>query len=119
MYPHERSLVKKLADKPFALIGVNSDDDLEEVRQIVKEKDITWRSFWNGEDGTDGPISTQWNVSGWPTIYVLDAEGKIRFKNVRGKKLDAALTELLAEMDVIVDLSEDEDEQTETDGPTP
>ena len=27
MYPHERSLVKTLADKPFALIGVNSDAD--------------------------------------------------------------------------------------------
>ena len=26
MIPHERSLVQKLADKPFALIGVNSDD---------------------------------------------------------------------------------------------
>ena len=26
MYPHERSLVKKLAEKPFALLGVNSDD---------------------------------------------------------------------------------------------
>ena len=25
MYPHERSLVKTLEDKPFALLGVNSD----------------------------------------------------------------------------------------------
>ena len=32
MYPHERSLVKKLADKPFALVGVNSDPDLEKLK---------------------------------------------------------------------------------------
>ena len=25
MYPHERSLVKRLANQPFVLIGVNSD----------------------------------------------------------------------------------------------
>ncbi len=109
MYPHERSLVKKLADKPFALIGVNSDADLDEIRQIVKDKNITWRSFWNGPEGTSGPISTRWNVSGWPTIYVMDAEGVIRYKNVRGRKLDEAITELMAEIGHEVDLSNHQD----------
>ena len=116
MYPHERSLVKKLADKPFALIGVNSDADLEEIREIVKEKNITWRSFWNGPEGTGGPISTQWNVSGWPTIYVLDGEGTIRYKNVRGAQMDAAITELLDEMGVEVDLSNHDEEEEDDDG---
>ena len=32
MYPHERSLVKRLKDKPFALIGVNSDANKETLR---------------------------------------------------------------------------------------
>ena len=27
MFPHERSLVKRLENKPFALIGINSDKD--------------------------------------------------------------------------------------------
>ncbi len=96
MYPHERSLVKKLSDKPFALIGVNSDPDLAEIRKIVKEKELTWRSFWNGPKGTQGPISTQWNVQGWPTIYVIDHEGVIRYKDVRGERLDAAIEELVS-----------------------
>ena len=38
MYPHERSLVKKLADKPFALVGVNSDDDLDELKKVLAEE---------------------------------------------------------------------------------
>ena len=71
MYPHERSLVKQLADMPFAIIGVNSDSDLDTIREVVKTKNISWRSFWNGPDGTGGAISTRWNVSGWPTMYVL------------------------------------------------
>ncbi|MDG1872768.1 MAG: thioredoxin-like domain-containing protein [Mariniblastus sp.] len=105
MYPHERSLVKKLADQPFALIGVNSDKDREMISKVCKEKSITWRSFWNGPEGTGGPISSKWNVSGWPTIYILDEKGTIRFKNARGKKMDEAITELLAEMGHEVDLS--------------
>ena len=95
MYPHERSLVKRLEDKPFALLGINSDVDKEELKKAMEKEHITWRSFWNGPEGTSGPISTKWNVHGWPTIYVVDAKGTIRFKNVRGESMDKAVDRLL------------------------
>jgi hypothetical protein len=98
MYPHERSLVKRLDGKAFALIGINSDDDREKLKGILKKEQITWRSFWNG-GSPDGPISNAWNVRSWPTIYVLDAKGVIRFKGVREKKLDEAVDQLLKELD--------------------
>ncbi len=94
MYPHERSLVEEYKDRPFALLGVNSDQDREKLKTILEEKDLTWRSFWNG-GSTSGPISTEWNVRGWPTIYVIDHEGVIRQKNVRGDQLDAAIKDLV------------------------
>ena len=95
MYPHERSLVKRLEGKPFALIGVNSDIDMEKLKERMTKESITWRSFWNGPKGTDGPISRAWNVRGWPTIYVLDHKGVIRFKDLREKELDKAIDQLL------------------------
>ena len=98
MYPHERSLVKRLADDPFALIGINSDRDKTKLAKRLEEENITWRSFWNGPEGTGGPFSSLWNVRGWPTIYVLDHEGVIRYKNVRGERMDDAVDTLLAEM---------------------
>lgn len=88
--------MKRLANKPFALIGVNSDRDREKLKEVLKQKNITWRSFWNG-GGTSGPISTKWNVHSWPTIYVLDAKGVIRYKNVRGEAMSKAVDALLAE----------------------
>ncbi len=99
MYPHERSLVKKLADQPFALIGVNSDKDLKTLRPRMEEENITWRSFWNGPDGTRGPISESWNVFSWPTIYILDHNGIIREKNKRGDPMEEIVVELLAEQE--------------------
>ena len=99
MYPHERSLVKELKNKPFALIGVNSDKDLGYANKRIKEENISWRSFWNGPEGTRGPISTEWNVRAWPTIYVLDHNGVIRYKNVRGEKMDEAIHALLGQME--------------------
>jgi hypothetical protein len=98
MYPHERSLVKRLEDKSFALVGVNSDTDREALKAVLEKEQITWRSFWDG-GSTNGPIASAWNVSGWPTIYVLDAEGKIRAKNVRGKQLESTVDGLLAELE--------------------
>ena len=99
MYPHERSLVQRLQDKPFALLGVNSDEDLQALKPRLEKEHITWRSFWNGPKGTRGPISAKWNVTGWPTIYILDHKGVIRFKNVRGEEMDKAVDTLLAEME--------------------
>jgi hypothetical protein len=97
MYPHERSLVKQLADKPFVILGVNSDRDRDKLKTVMADENITWRSWFDG-GSTGGPIASEWNVTGWPTIYLLDAQGVIRQKNVRGPSLDRAIEELLAEM---------------------
>jgi len=80
MYPHERSLVKKYAKAPFALLGVNSDKKIERVKQAIEKNNISWRSFWQGAAGTGGPISTKWNIKGWPTVVLIDHKGVIRHR---------------------------------------
>jgi Thioredoxin-like len=100
MYEHERSLVKRLEGKPFALIGVNSDNDREELKGVLVEERITWRSFWNG-GSTSGPISRQWKVQGWPTLVIIDHKGVIRYKyegSPEGDVLDQNVEKLLKEM---------------------
>jgi hypothetical protein len=98
MYPHERSLVKRLEGKPFALLGVNSDRSRDELKKVIEKEKITWRSWWDG-GSTSGPIATAWGVRGWPTIYVLDHKGVIRFEGVRGKEMDEAVDQLLKELE--------------------
>lgn len=98
MFPHERSLVKRMEGKPFALIGVNSDTDKEFLKKENERQQITWRSFWCGEKGTSGDIPTKWNVSGWPTLYYIDHKGIIRQKNLRNEKqIDEFPDKLVAE----------------------
>jgi hypothetical protein len=96
MCPHERSLVKRLEGKPFALLGVNSDANREKLKETLKEENITWRSWWDG-GSTAGPIAFQWNVMGWPTVYVIDHRGAIRAKDLRGTALDKVVDELVTE----------------------
>jgi acetyl-CoA acetyltransferase len=97
MLPHEKALVERLKDKPFALIGINSDGDAAAVRKLLAEQGITWR---NAIDvSTEGPWARAWNVSGWPTIYVLDHKGVIRFRDVRDEELETAVNALLGELE--------------------
>ena len=45
-----------------------------------------------------------WCVESWPTSYLIDSEGVIRYKNLRGKPLDQAIEKLMAELDEEVKL---------------
>jgi len=82
---------------PFALLGVNSDIALERAKTAMKENDLTWRSFWNGPQGTGGPLAQAWDVMGWPTIYILDGDGIIRVRNRRNEEMRTAVLALVAE----------------------
>jgi hypothetical protein len=98
MYPHERSLVKRLQGKPFALLGVNSDSDREKLKSVLKDEQITWRSWFDG-GGPGGPIARRWQIQFWPSIFVIDAQGVIRAKDLEGPDLDRVLDTLLAELE--------------------
>jgi hypothetical protein len=76
MFPHERSLVEKMKDRPFVLLGVNSDPR-DKLLAGMKRNEINWRSWWDGGT-TQGPIARRWSIQGWPTLYVIDHKGIIR-----------------------------------------
>jgi hypothetical protein len=86
MYPHERSLVEEMKDKPFALLGVNSDRDVARAKKAVADNQLNWRSFHAGPQGAGGPIPTAWKVRGWPTIVVLDGERRVHYRGHSGDK---------------------------------
>lgn len=138
MIPHEKTMVEKLKNRPFALLGINSDQDRDVLKdaatekrfakllllradaratlpaedrelfarvhaanlayldKILKEQGIRWRQA--AQESISGPIPTRWNVQAWPTIYVLDATGKIRFRDLRDQELEDAVVELLDEL---------------------
>jgi peroxiredoxin len=93
MYPQERELVARLKDKPFAMVSVNTDSTVETLKKAIDKSEITWRCWWDG--GVEGPITSRWGVSSFPTIFVLDKAGVIRFKDVRRAELDKAVESLL------------------------
>jgi RNA polymerase sigma factor (sigma-70 family) len=101
MNAYERQLVKRMRGKPFALLGVNCDGDEDKLREWIKKEEITWPSWRDGnDDNAKGPIFRQFNIHGWPTLYILDHRGVIRHKFLDfpgNGKLDMAIDALVQE----------------------
>ena len=100
MWPHERSLVKRLTGKPFAVIGVNvSEPNTKALKKLVEKENLTWRSFSDPRTSEGwGAIAKKWNLAGTPTIYLIDHQGVIRHKWLGGapaQVIDTALEKLI------------------------
>lgn len=100
MVPIERALVERMTGKPFVLIGVNGDPNRDDALRARKKEKMTWRSFWNGAEGSSGPIAMDWNVHGWPTVYILDGKGVVRLKleGFGGKRTEKLLNDAVDQL---------------------
>ncbi len=78
MYPHERSLVKNMSGRPFVLLGVNNDEEIETVKKAIKKNNLNWRSWC---DGDGGPIVKEFGIHAFPTVFLIDHEGVIRYRS--------------------------------------
>lgn len=92
--PREKALVERMKGRPFAMLGVNTDADAGAARKVMEAQGITWPNWHDGEPG-EGPIAKLYHVQGYPTVYVIDAEGKIRSKRSLGSSLDELVEKLV------------------------
>lgn len=91
MYPHNRELVKD-KDKSFALIGINVGDSEVLLRHLRDDGEITWR-FWLDRDRD---VTRKWHITAFPTIFLLDRGGVVRFEFLGPQPgIDKALQQLL------------------------
>lgn len=76
--PAQRALLKTHAERPFAIVGVNADPPGRETTKAIKKANVSWRSFQDETDADTATISDVWNVSAFPTIYLIDHAGIVR-----------------------------------------
>lgn len=87
---------KKFSPKNFTVLGISLDRPGQKERWIeaIHEDNLTWThvsdlQFWNNA------VARLYRVQSIPQNYLLDPEGKIIAKNLRGPALEAKLCELL------------------------
>jgi peroxiredoxin len=95
MFPHLRELTERMAGKPFSLIGISADEDRSVWAAFLKKERLPWSQWYSGPGGV---VST-WDVFSFPTLYVVDSKGVLRFLNPRGEALEKAVDALLTEIE--------------------
>lgn len=70
--------MERFEGRPFAIVGVNTGDDEKTFRKGVEEHKLSWISAYQG---TLTPIADLYMVDGYPTVLVLDHEGKIVYRD--------------------------------------
>jgi len=81
-------------DKNFTILGVSLDSDKQKWLEAIKADNLTWTQvsdlgYWNN------PVAKQYKVTGIPQNYLIDPQGKIVAKNLRGAELMQTLARLI------------------------
>lgn len=80
--------------KGFEILTVSIDTDEVKWKNAIKKDGFTWQSV-SELSGYSGPTSTLYSISAIPSSFLLDKNGKIIAKNLRGKDLESKLAELM------------------------
>lgn len=91
MYPDLAALAEEHGDK-VEVLSLMRDKTPESVLEKVAAGTMTWSIAL---DGDPGRIARQWSVEGFPTIYVIDRNGKITATNLRDDRLRREIARLL------------------------
>ena len=83
-----------MKDKPFALVSISVDAEKQTLVDFLAKESMPWNHWWNG---AEGKLIDTLSIQHYPTIFVLDPSGVIRFKEIRGEELEKAVNLLLDE----------------------
>lgn len=84
----------KYKNKGFEIYGVSLDQDKDRWVEAIAKDGITWPQVSELKQW-ESQVVKQFNIQGIPYTLLLDREGKILAKNLRGEELEAKLAEVL------------------------
>jgi peroxiredoxin len=93
--PHVKAAYEKYHDQGFEVIGVSLDKDGDKLAAFTKEKQMPWPQVFDGK-GWQSKLAQAYNIRGIPATFLLDREGKVAAKDLRGEALTKKVAELLA-----------------------
>jgi thiol-disulfide isomerase/thioredoxin len=93
--PNVVAIYKKLHAKGFDVYGVSLDDNKEKWLGAIKADGLIWNHA-SDLKGWDNQVAKQFGIDAIPFTILLDKEGKIIGKGLRGKELESAVESALA-----------------------
>ena len=88
--PFLKAAYAKYKSKGFEIVSVSVDDGTEEWIKAVKDNSMNWVQLWNGEE-MENTAASKYAITAIPSTFLIDADGTIIGRNLRGEELGNAL----------------------------
>jgi len=92
--PNVVKMYKKYQEKGFDILGVSLDKTKDRWLKAIKQDGLTWHHV-SDLRGWSNSAARIYNVTSIPQTILLDKDGKIIARNLRGASLERKLEELL------------------------
>lgn len=94
--PHLKTLYEKHDNESLIVVGIALDENEKVVEEFTEERDMKWAQIlqterWNGE------IANTYNVMGVPRMFLVDPNGSIVAKDLRGEEMVSEVERMIAE----------------------
>jgi peroxiredoxin len=93
--PNVLKAYEKYHPQGFEIVGISLDSDQERLANFIKNRKMGWQQFFDGK-GWGNKLAGKYGVNSIPATYLLDSDGKIVAKDLRGEALEAQLAKMLA-----------------------
>ena len=88
--PNVQAAYDKYHAQGFDILGISLDKDRTALDSFIAQRSLPWRQYYDGL-GWKNKLSTQYHVSSIPATFLLDKDGTIIAKDLRGPQLEAAI----------------------------
>jgi peroxiredoxin len=94
--PTMKKAYQKFSSKGFEIFGVSADQEIEAWHKASEQENLPWINTIPLSDDEENAIK-MYSVSSYPTNFLIDPNGIIIAKNVRGAALEEKLIEIFGE----------------------
>lgn len=96
-HPHYVDAYEKYKDDNFTILSVSVDKNKEDWKKAVKEDGLTWTQLCTpeGEGMNKSEVAQQYGIQSIPANFLLNPEGEIVAKELRGEMLEKKLKKTL------------------------
>jgi thiol-disulfide isomerase/thioredoxin len=93
--PNVVATYQKYHNKGFEIVGVSLDQDKQKLLDYTQQQNMAWPQFFDGQ-GWNNKLAVKYGIESIPASFLLDGNGNIIAKNLRGEKLEAAVAKAVA-----------------------
>ncbi|MBO8447723.1 MAG: TlpA family protein disulfide reductase [Bacteroidetes bacterium] len=92
--PRLKELYDKTERSDFEIIGIVEHSPAGKLSETIGKLGITWPQIMSGDEGRIR-IGNIYGISGYPATFLLDRDGIVVAKGMRGKELEEKILNIL------------------------